>query len=571
MQIIDGWHRKSKFLKDIEKQKRRKNTKTTEKKKRGDTTVSSKDTVGKKDRSKSKDTGPSTLTKVLVRPLLTLRSVKFNYRENLGTVVPGIVMEESPEFLGLSSGFNAPGWAFVAGWQPDITLGDQNNWLYQAADNGWITNSPFQNNQVLQKKTQDYDAKVALEPFKDFKVDVDFKKKFSDDTFENFKTVKDGSSGFDQLARRNVGSFEVTYSGLKTFFDDDVIGMFETFKANRIIISDLLNESGVEHSQDGNLYQEGYGAVQSNVIIPSFLSAYTGRAISSDWIKRDTGGETTTGLVYEISRGGYIPRPNWTLRYNGLKNIPMFQNLLSSFSMSHSYKSSLRVNQFRTNQDFDFNDINLINPGTGNYYSRFELPLVQVSEQFSPLLGIQMKTKKELNLNVEYRKGRTLDLNTDVLGNITEKRTEAFTVGIGWTKQGVNIGFLTGDKKGSRKRKGDDDKDADPEKKKEQRKGLGRGGAVNNNRPRDLTFNIDFSMQDDKTYIHNYSQDIVDNNGNRGQKSYRFNPSVDYNVNENLNLRLFLDYETTLPVNTATGITRITRYFSGLTARFNLN
>jgi cell surface protein SprA len=566
---FDKLYKKSKFLKDVEKKKRKKK-KTTTKKSRN-APAEGKEIAEKKGRSKSKDTGPSGIVKALVRPLLSLRSVKFNYRENLGTVVPGLVMDASPEYLGLSSGFDAPGIAFVAGLQPDLTLNDPDNWLQQAATNGWITTSSFQNNQVIQRKTQDYDAKIAIEPFKDFKLDVDFKKQFSDDTFENFKTVKNQGDEFEQLARRNVGSFEVTHFGLNTFFDRDFVGMFDQFKDNRIIISNRLDATGLPHSQDGDLFSEGLGSTQSNVVIPAFLSAYTGSDVND--VSRDVGSETSSGLVFDISRRSYIPRPNWTLRYNGLKNLPMFQDLLSSFTLSHSYKSTLRVNQFRTNQDFDFENINDINPGTGNFYSRFELPLIQISEQFSPLIGIQMKTKKEFNLNVEYRRGRNLDLNTDVLGNLTEKRTEAFTVGIGWIKQGVNIGFLTGDKKGSRKRKRGDDDDKDAEEKKEDRRsgGLGRG-SVSNNRPRDMNFNIDFSFQDDITYIHDYNQGLVDRVGNRGQKSIRFNPSIDYNVNENLNLRLFLDYETTQPVSTNnSGITRITRYFSGLTARFNLN
>ena len=569
---FDKLYKKSKFLKNVEKTNRRKkkSSKTVDEK---DDKSKVKDKVVPKDRKKSKKDGPSGVVKAIVRPLLTLRSVKFNYRENLGTVVPGIVMEQSPEYLGLSSGFDAPGWAFVAGWQPDIT-GDV-NWLTQAADNGWITTSPFQNNQVLQRKTQDYDAKVALEPFKDFKIDVDFKKQFTEDVFENFKTVKDSGSEFEQLATRNVGSFEVTYSGLSTFFNKGVVELFDNFNDRRILISEILNEDGLEHEQDGNLYYNGFGGVQSEVVIPAFLSAYTGRVIdsTSTWVRRDIGKESTAGLVYEISRGSFIPRPNWTLRYNGLKNLPMFQDILSSFSLSHSYKSTMRVNQFRTNEDFNFEAINDINPGTGNYYSRFELPMLQISEQFSPLIGIQMKTKKDLNFNVEWRKGRNLDLNTDVLGNITEKRTSAITVGLGWIRQGVNIGFLTGDKKGSRKRRDGDEEDDSKEgkeRKSQERNGLGRG-SVNNNRARDMNFNIDFSFQDDITYIHNYTQNIVDDEGNRGQKSYRFNPSVDYNVNENLNLRLFLDYETTTPVSVGTGTTRITRYFSGVTARFNLN
>ena len=462
--------------------------------------------------------------------------------------------------------------------QPDFTLNDQSNWLYDAADNGWFTESKFFNNQVKQMRTRSYDAKIAIEPYRDFKLDVDFKKQVSRDVFENFKNTQGigDDPEFAQWARREVGSIEMTYLALNTMFNNDVAGLFEAFTDNRINASNLLNPGGGEHAEDGAVFKEGFGAVQSEVVIPAFLAAYTGRELNSDWVQRDLGDETSTGFVHELSQVGFLPRPNWTLRYNGLKNLPMFENVLSSFSLTHSYKSFLRVNQYRTNLDFDSNTPNLINESNGNFYSRFEIPLIQISEQFSPLLGIQMKTKKELVLNVDYKKSRNLDLATDVLGRLTEKKSSAITIGIGWTKQNVNIPFLTGDKKSKKKRKkkeGEEDEDKDKNgkdaKNKKKKNQLGRG-SVNNNRPRDLVFNVDFTFQDDITHQHDYLQGIPDIDGNRGQKVIRLNPSMDYTINENLTLRWFMDYERVKYVANPQ-LLGTTRFFSGFTARFTLN
>ncbi len=579
---FDKIYKKSKFLKEIEKKKRRtkKKKETKDKKKRGDV-VDKKVDVKKDpaDRKKKKDKGPSNITRALVRPLLALRSVKFNYKEQLGTIVPGINQEYGPQMLGLSNGFDAPGWSFVTGLQPDLSISNSDNWLFKAARNGWITESKFLNNQVKQMSSQTYDARIAIEPYRDFKIDVDFKKQVRKDVFENFKNTEIAAgqpAEFAQLARREVGSFELTYSALKTMFNNDVKMLFDQFKENRINASAILNPGGAPHAEDGQVFQEGFGAVQSEVVIPSFLAAYTGRELNSSWVQRDTSLQTSSGLVYEVSRNGFLPRPNWTLRYNGLKKLPMFENVLSSFTLTHGYKSFLRVNQFRTNLDFDNQDPNKLNLSSGNYYSRFEIPLIQISEQFSPLIGIQMKTKKDFVLNVDYKKSRNLDLSTDVLGRLTEKKSSSITVGVGWTKPNVNIAFLTGDKKSKKKRKKKDDEKADDEKDKKDPKAqnnrnnrLGRGG-VNNNRPRDLVFNIDFTLQDDVTHEHDYIQGIADIEGNRGQKVIRLNPSIDYTINENLTLRWFMDYETVRYVANPQ-LRGTTRYFSGFTARFTLN
>ncbi len=581
---FDKLYKKSKFLKEVErKRKRKKKVDKDEKKKRGDISKApepKKETKTDKDRKVPKKKGSSVVAKLLVRPLLSLRSVKFNYRESLGTIVPGIDTSLVPNLMGLSQGFDAPGFGFVSGWQPDLSLNNENNWLRQAESKGWISSSKFLNNQVSQKRTQTYDMKVEIEPYRDLKLTIDFKKQFTKDLFETFKDLdpSDTSEDFQQITRREIGSFEITYFGLNTFFNNDVVGMYTEFLGKRAEVSQMLNPTGGAHPEDGSLYREGFGAVHSNVVLPAFISTYTGRALDESWVRRDAGQETTAGLIYEVSRNSFLPKPNWTLRYNGLKSLPFFEDILSQFTLTHTYKGTMRINQFRTNLDFTTQNYNATNPVSGNYYSRFEVPTVQISEQFSPLLGIQMKTKKDLVFNIDYKKSRALDLSTDLLGKLTEKRSTGMTVGLGWTKQDVNIGFLTGDKKAKKKRQKKDGEEGDEEdaeedkkdtKKKNNRGGLGRGN-VNNNRPRDLTFNFDFSFQDDITHEHEYVQGLVDAQGTRGQRSVSFNPSVDYNINENLTLRLFFDYQSSKPVNTASGTTKTTRYYGGLTARFNL-
>ena len=69
--------------------------------------------------------------------------------------------------------------------------------------------------------------------------------------------------------------------------------------------------------------------------------------------------------------------------------------------------------------------------------------------------------------------------------------------------------------------------------------------------------------------LENYLDNGENADPTRGNLTIRFSPAVDYSVTENLILRLFVDYNQTLPhVPTSFPITRID---GGLTVRFMLN
>src|SRR5690606_16891733 len=126
---------------------------------------------------KKKDDKPRDPTlgeRILIRPLLSLRSVKFNYKEELSTMIPGYMQES--KILGLDKGFSAPGFDFVAGVQPRIS--GENNWLQN--NKQWFNDSKVFNNALQQNKRHNFDIKILVEPFKDFSIDVNFNKNFSE-------------------------------------------------------------------------------------------------------------------------------------------------------------------------------------------------------------------------------------------------------------------------------------------------------------------------------------------------------------------------------------------------------
>ena len=66
-----------------------------------------------------------------------------------------------------------------------------------------------------------------------------------------------------------------------------------------------------------------------------------------------------------------------------------------------------------------------------NFYTRFQYNNVTISEQFSPLINVDMQFKNKVTTRVEYKKGRTIGLNVGS-AQILEQRTETYTIGLGY-------------------------------------------------------------------------------------------------------------------------------------------
>ncbi len=489
--------------------------------------------------------------KLFVRPLLSLRQIRFNYRENLSTAVPGFV--PSPRHFGMAGG--APGWGFVFGLQPDLNINNQNNFLRNASEQGWISADRFQNQQILQNTNQTFEADIELEPWKDFRIDVKLRKTLSINHVEDFLNVSQDplSPDFQQLALRDIGSFDVTYSGLNTLFNDDIDGLFRTFESNRIAISNRLPNNTTDPHATDNGYAQGYGRQQAEVLIPAFIAAYTGQDPNA----------TALDIVEDVSNTGYFPKPNWNLNYNGLSKLPGFKEIFSSFTLKHGYKSSLSVSRFSTDLQFQPNDPYFIDPdvATFNYFARFEIPEIIINEQFQPILGINFKTVNNLNMNLEYAKSRNLQFSTG-LGQLTEGRSTEYTIGAGWTFNDVVIGFLSG----GRKKRPSRNRDPENTEGGETPESPANQGLQNN--AQRLVFAFNLQIRDDVTFIHELD-DGATKEPTRGLKSLRINPTIDYDINKNFTLRFFVEYNKTQPyLSTSFPITNVR---GGLTARFNLN
>ena len=293
---------------------------------------------------KKKDRELTKFEKIVVRPLLSIREARLTYRETLGTVIPGFTV--TPNLFGLNAG--SPGVGFVFGQQPNIDINDPNNFLRNAVEQDWITPTRFQNNQVEQNNVQNYEARITVEPWKDFDIDVRFNKRFTRNHREDFVNRAIPGSGevdLQQVALRDFGSYEVSFFAVNTLFNSDIDALFERFRSFLPIISNRLPTTPNGQFNNGlqTGFAEGLGSEHVDVQIPAFLAAYTGK--NPQTIDLD--------VTENISRRGFIPRPNWQLRYNGLSKLEGFKKIFSNISIAHGYTSTLGVNSFQTDLQFD--------------------------------------------------------------------------------------------------------------------------------------------------------------------------------------------------------------------------
>lgn len=514
-----------------------------------------KDNKGKD--KKKEDRQPTLAERIALRPLMLVRKARFTYSENRSNVIPGFTPDT--KLMGLSEGFDSPGWGFVSGFQEA-----DRPFLDHLAATGVMTYRPELNQQVLRNYTQNLDAGVTIEPFNEFRIEVNATKQYTRNSTELFKdqnfALGPDSVNFQHRAARDLGSYTISFLSVKTLFNKDIAALFQRFESYRPLVSYRLaleNGGNVNPHDIDEGYKKGYGRIHQEVLIPAFLAAYTDQdpnKIGLDLFKT-------------------LPMPNWKLSYNGLSKIGNLNKIFSSVQISHGYKNTLTVNSYNTDIFYEQNQTSGplgsrgLDPLNFNYTARFEIPQVVINEQFQPLFGLDMKLKNEMSFKADFKKARTLAMSF-VDYQLAETKTTGYSFGFGYRIKNVNIPFLTGKKTLA----GKTTKKSNAKKKNQKNK---KGAPVppasnpgSGTQANDLNFKFDFEVRDDITIAH-----VVDSPNEaqptRGTRTVSINPQVEYALNKRLKLRLFADYRKTVPKTSQSF--PITSLNTGITVQFSLN
>jgi cell surface protein SprA len=482
-------------------------------------------------RQKKRNTTPTVSNgmRFVGRLLTMVRRSTANYSENSGTVLPGYM--DSTRFMGVNDFSGAPGFDFVYGYQPD------RSWLEtQAAQNRLSRDSLF-NAQFQQTFAQNLNLLTTVEPIQDLRIDLSMSRSFSKTHNELFKdTSLTGSGVFTHNNPYETGSFTASFVGLKTMFkaSDVNVGTYKQFLDNRVIVANRLTainpySGGVADPNDPD-FKKGYGRYSQDVLVPSFIAAYSGKTAEEIPLIDYSNGNSIRSNPFRY----YRPAPNWKVTYNGLSKLPLFKRALSNLVVNHAYTGTLSMNSFVS--ALFFQDIysigfpSFIDSNSGNFIPFYQVPNVTISEQLNPMFGIDAAFRNNVTARFDFRKSRTVSLSM-VDYQVSETRSTEYVVGMGYRIRGLVLPFeLFGVKK------------------------------LDN----DLNMKLDIGLREDKT-SNNY---LAQNIGvvTRGQKVITISPSIDYIVSDRFTLRFFYDRRQSIPYTTNSYPITTTR--AGITLRF---
>lgn len=443
-----------------------------------------------------------------------VRGVSVQYSENYRSRLPGYM--DSTQYIGQNWKTMAPGLDYVFGKQPD------SNWLNQKAAKGLITRDSTFNFLFRQNYEQRLSITAQLEPIREFMIDVNWEKSFTKEYSELFKDTT-GSAGLRHLNPLATGGFSVSYIAFNTLFGEgnpnEISATFKAFENNRQIISRRVAEAnpywqtlpaGQKFTNDG--YAKGYGRYAQDVLVPAFIAAYTKKDANSIALIRQSNPNISSNPF-----GGILPKPNWKMNYTGLSKMPALAGIFTSINITHGYNGTLSMNSFNSallyQDPFRFSAPGFIDTVSGNYIPYFLVPNITMKEAFEPLIGIDVTTVDQLSVNFKYSKSRQLSLSL-IDYQLSESRSTEWVFGAGFRKKGITLPFkLPGSK----------------------------GKTLQN----DLNMRLDISMRDVSTT--NSRLDQANAYGTGGQKEITIQPSIDYVLNNRINIKFFFDQRKVIP------------------------
>ncbi len=461
---------------------------------------------------KSKNASVTKLLNVGVDILTSIKRIQATYTENNGTFLPGYL--QTPGLVGTLK----PTFGYTFGSQSDIR--------YLAARKGWLTAFPEFNQQYTQTHTEDLQLSMNLEPVKDLKIDIVANRLYLDNYSENFRV---DAGVYTPLTPNTFGNFNISTILIKTAFsksDETTSDAFNDFRDNRLVIARrLAQQNGADITDvDADGYPKGYGKNSQAVLLPAFVAAYSGN---------DAG---------KVKLGAFrnTPIPNWDLKYTGFMKFAWFKKNFKRFSLTHGYRSNYNINQFQSNLDYtaidpslDYaNQSNDTKDQSGNYKNETLFSNINLTEEFNPLVRIEMQMKNSVEVKAEIRKDRLLSLSFD--NNLmTEVQGNEFILGLGYRIKDLRIRSNL----------------AGPSKR-----------IVS-----DLNMKADISVRDNKTIIRYL--DLENNQVTSGQTIWGLKYSADYAFSKNLTGIFYFDYAfSEYAISTAFPQTTIR---SGITLRYN--
>lgn len=372
-----------------------------------------------------------------LRLLMGLKSVTLSYNISNGTLLPGY--KGGTKFLGndMYNGQLAPGWPFVLGWQ-------EHDVMALAKRNGWLTKDTTFNMPVVFTQSTNLNARANIEPVPSLKIVLNATRTNSTNRSEYYK-YDPNTLGYTPYEPLITGSYSLSVITLGTAFGQQTANngskVFETMKANREIIAKRLNDTRVTNTSAGyihtpsdsiapGVFPQGYSPLSPDVLRTAFLAAYTGTSPNSI-------------VLDEFPK---IPLPNWQITYDGLAKMNPFKKFFRSIAITHSYRSLYTIGAYTSNINYQAMDdgycykVDL----NGDFIPKNDITNATITEQFSPLIGVDMSMLNSFTANVEVNTTRSMSMSF-ANNQLAEITSQEYIFGLGYRFDDVPLIFQAED------------------------------------------------------------------------------------------------------------------------------
>ena len=465
-----------------------------------------------------------------IRFITGIRSANISWTHSNGTMLPGYL--PSTNYIGLNSGqySGAPGFPFVVGWY-------DNDFAREAALQGWLTTDSTFSSPVIMTMSEQLNLRTSFEPFKGFRIDLTAFRSYSE-TKEQLYYYDEYNGNYGNHYFDNEylgGNFSISIISIGSAFEKINADnnwkspAFEDFKQNRQVISARLHriKTGEDfyymslQQQVESGYYDGYGSTSSEVLIPAFISAYTGR---------DPQKITLETFPWNMM-------PNWRITISRLDRIDKLKELFKNITITHSYKSTYSIGSFSSNLAY-FEEggegvRGYLRDNQNNFIPEFQVFSATINEQLSPLMSIDMTWQNSLLTKFELRKSRILALSLNN-NQLTETRNNDIVIGAGYRFKEVPLPI--------------------------------QGREISS----DLDLRFDFSIRDNITIIRSLAQLPEDEREEptTGDRRFTVSLTADYVISERFNIQLFFDRNVRTPYTSRSFLTAETNI--GFSLRFSL-
>ena len=461
-----------------------------------------------------------------LRTLMMVRNVSVSYRNDYSMSLPGFMPNSQLFGQNNATGLMAPGLDFAFGMTGD-------NYLYKAMDNGWLLSGDSIAHTANSNLTEDLQIKMSIEPFRDIKIDA------------NASWSKSGNNRIQYMyagmPTSRGGNFSMTTITIGSAFErHSSKGNYRSRSFDRLTKALPVMRDRIESQYEGarypdrsslagQAYDPANGAVDmysSDVLIPAFLAAYTGRDAKK--------------ASLDLFPNVLSILPNWSFTYSGLSKLPFFKKYFKSFNLTHAYKSVYSVGNFNTfNSYMEYMNgrgfIEDVTSGMPVPSTMFNISSVSINETFAPLCGVNMTFHNDISARLEFRKTRVLTLSTTAV-QVVETTSDDITAGAGYKITGVK---LFG---------------AQP--------GTGRAKVSN-----DLNMNLDFSLRNQNALCRNLREETTQ--ATSGNRAVKLSFTADYTYSRMLTLNFYYDFQSNFPL-VSTSAYPTSTHDAGFTLKFTL-